>query len=102
MVACRSMTFAFAIAHSSGLTANRWRRDAPAAIRAFTGSLELVLRHQLLDDLIDAEARRLLPWRKLLEAREPLVNDRLCGVLERDVLDEPVVVLEALLAALEG
>src|SRR5262245_35351860 len=58
-------------------------------------------RHQLRDDLIDAEARRLLPRREFLEALEPLLNDRLRGVLVRDVLDEPVIVFEAILSALE-
>ena len=59
---------------------------------------DLRFRHQLLDDLIDGEAGRLLSRWELFEALEPLVHDRLRGVLIRDVLDEPVVVFDAVLA----
>jgi hypothetical protein len=62
----------------------------------------LRFRHQLLDDLIDGEAGRLLAWWELFEALEPLMHDRLRGVLERDVLDEPVVVPDAFLTRSNG
>ena len=52
----------------------------------------LRLWHQCLDDLVNREARGLLSRWELFEALEPVVHDRLRGVLERDMLDEPVVV----------
>ena len=70
-------------------------RSPPARIRPSAS------RHQLLDDLIDGEACGLLARRKFPEALEPLVNDRLGGVLKRNVLDEPGVVIDAFLSAFE-
>ena len=81
-------------------------RDIPRAAAA--GSVSdrketlFLLRHQLLDDLVDGEARRLLSRRELLEALEPLVDDGLRGVLVRDVLDEQSLYLMLSSAASNG
>lgn len=61
----------------------------------------LVLWHHLGDNLVNAEARWLLARWELLEALQPLHKEGRRGVLQKHVLDEPIVVLEALLAALE-
>jgi len=59
------------------------------------------LRHQCFDDLVDAEARRPRTRRELLEALQPLRQQRWRRVLQENLLAEPVVVLEAFLAVLE-
>ena len=81
-----------------GTGSRRWRLVLSASE---PGRASLRFRHQFLDDLIDREARRLLSRWELFEALEPLVHDRLRGVLERDMLDKPVVISDAVLAGLE-
>src|SRR5262245_46090003 len=46
----------------------------------------------LLDDLIYAKARGLLPGRETLEARQELRHTCLCGNQKKDVVEYPVVV----------
>jgi Putative MetA-pathway of phenol degradation len=47
---------------------------------------------QLLHDLIDAEARRPLPWRELLECRDELTHDGLCRYDDESVPEYPIIV----------
>ena len=47
---------------------------------------------QLLQHLIDGEARRLLPWRKVLEGRQELADIGLRRDQHEGVIEQPVVV----------
>src|ERR1700741_4515530 len=62
----------------------------------------LVLRHHLLHHAVDAEAGRAGTRREFLEALQPLGEQRRRRVQQVVLLHEPIYVLEALLAALEG
>src|SRR5262245_35761277 len=82
----------------------RWvspRSTQPTGLPLRSLATRPILRHQLLEHLIDAEARRLLARRKLLETLEPLHQHRRRRILREEILEEPVIILEAFLAPLE-
>src|SRR5262245_40571721 len=59
------------------------------------------VRHERFDDLIEVEARGLLPNRKFLERFEPLRRNRLCGHQQEGTVGHPLVVEDALITPLE-
>src|SRR5262245_57880146 len=63
---------------------------------------ELALGHELVHHLVDAEARRFGARWELLEALEPLHEQGRSGVEQEVLFEHPVVVLDGVLAALEG
>ena len=61
----------------------------------------LVFWHELLNDLIDSEARGLLTGGNSLKLSSHSWTTRLRGILHRNMLNEPIIILEAFLTALE-
>src|SRR5262249_47747786 len=78
-------------------------RGMPSPIRRPPPSPRAGRRFQLLHHLVDAEAGRLLPWWKLLEALDPLPDEELGWHQQVDPANQPVLVVRGfVLGLLEG
>src|SRR5215467_12771105 len=78
-------------------------RGMPSPIRRPPPSPRAGRRFQLLHHLVDAEAGRLLPWWKLLEALDPLPDEELGRYEQKDPTSQPVAVVDGLaLGLFEG
>src|SRR4051794_13187995 len=65
---------------------SRTLQEADAALSISAG------RRQFLHHLIDGKTRRLLSRWVILERRQKLANDRLCGDQEEYVIHQPVII----------